>query len=71
MISMQNEQHLQRMDQALVRDVGWLAHLEQHGQEIGGVGQPIVWVDVRLALLMAVGERPESRHLGDQPGDLQ
>ena len=71
MVGVQDEQHLERLDQPRVGLVGRLAHLEQHGQEVGRVGEPVVGVDVRLALLVPVDERTQRRHLGDHPGDLR
>ena len=70
MVGVQDEQHVERLDQPLVGLEVLLAHLEQHREEVGGVAQVVVGVDVGLAL--RVPERPgaERRHLGDHPDDL-
>ena len=69
-VGVQDEQHLEGLDQPLVGLELLLAHLEQHREEVRGVAEVVVGVDVRLAL--RVPERPgaERRHLGDQPDDL-
>ena len=70
MVGVQDEQHVERLDQPLVGVELLLAHLEQHRQEVRGVAEVVVGVDERLAL--GVPERPgaEGRHLGDHPHDL-
>ncbi len=70
-VGVQDEQDLQRPHQAIVGGVLGLAHLEQHGQEVRGVAELVVRVDVRLALGVPERERAERRHLRDQPPDLQ
>jgi hypothetical protein len=48
----------------LVLDLG---HLEHHREEVAGVREVVVRIDVGQAEVVAVGERRERRHLGDQP----
>ena len=69
-VGVQDEQHVEGLDQALVGLELLLAHPEQHREEVGGVAELVVGVDERLAL--RVPERPgaQGRHLGDQPDDL-
>jgi hypothetical protein len=69
-VGVQDEQHVERLDQPLVGLELLLAHLEQHREEVRGVAELVVGVDERLAL--RVPERPgaERRHLGDHPDDL-
>ena len=47
-----------------------LAHLEQHREEVLGVGEVVVGVDVRLALRVAERPGAEGRHLGDHAHHL-
>ena len=70
MVGVQDEQHVEGLDQALVGLELLLAHLEEHREEVGRVAQVVVGVDERLAL--RVPERPgaEGRHLGDHADDL-
>ena len=69
-VGVQDEQHVERLDQPLVGLELLLAHLEQHREEVRGVAEVVVGVDERLAL--RVPERPgaEGRHLRDHPDDL-
>ena len=69
-IGVQDQQDVERLDQPRVGVVLLLRHLEQHREEVLGVVQVVVGVDVRLAL--RVTERPgaERRHLGDHADDL-
>ena len=69
-VGVQDEQHVEGLDQALVGLEALLAHLEQHREEVGGVAELVVGVDERLAL--GVAERPgaQRRHLRDHPHDL-
>ena len=70
-VGVQDEQHVERLDEPLVGGEAVLAHPEQHRQEVRGVAELVVGVDERLAL--RVPERPgaERRHLGDHPHDLE
>src|SRR5439155_488857 len=43
-----------------------LGHLEHHGEEVPGVGELVVRVDVRLTDRVTVGEGGDGRHLGEQ-----
>ena len=44
-----------------------LGHLEHHREEVAGVGQVVVRIDVREPEVVPVGEGGERRHLRDQP----
>ncbi len=52
----------------LVLELGGLPH---HVQEVAGIGQVVVRVDVRQPDRVPVGEGGQSRDLGDQADDLQ
>ena len=69
-VGVQDEQHVEGLDQALVGLELLLAHLEQHREEVRGVAQVVVGVDVGLALRVAERPGAQRRHLGDQPDDL-
>ena len=71
MVGVQDEEDVERPLQPRVRLVLELGHLEQHVQEVAGVPQVVVRIDVRLAHVVAVRERRERRHLGDQPDDVR
>ena len=47
----------------LVLDLG---HLEHHREEVAGIGEVVVRIDVRQPEVVPVGERRERRHLRDQ-----
>ena len=69
-VGVQDEEHVEGLDEALVGLELLLAHLEEHREEVGGVAEVVVGVDERLAL--RVPERPgaEGGHLGDHADDL-
>jgi hypothetical protein len=69
-VGVQDEQHVERLDQPLVGLELLLAHLEQHREEVGGVAEVVVGVDVRLALRVAERPGAQGRHLRDHPHDL-
>ena len=53
-----------------IRLVLELGHLVHHREEVAGVAQVVVRIDVRLPHVVAVGERRQRRHLGHEPHDL-
>src|SRR5207244_6511269 len=53
-----------------VRLVLELGHLVEHVQEVAGVAQVVVRIDVRLPHVVAEREGGERRHLRDQSDDL-
>ena len=65
-VGVQYEEHVERLLQAWIWLVLGLGHLEEHGQEVARVGEVVVGVDVGQPEAVAVGERGEGRHLGDQ-----
>ena len=69
-VGVQDEEHVERLDQARVGLELLLAHLEEHREEVGGVAQVVVGVDERLALRVAERPGAQGRHLGDHPHDL-
>ena len=69
-VGVQDEQGVQRSHEALVGLVLALAHLEEHREEVGGVGQVVVGVDERLALRVAERPGAQGRHLRDHADDL-
>ena len=71
MVGVQDEQHVERLDQARVGLELRLAHLEEHREEVRGVAQVVVGVDVGLALRVAEGPGAQRRHLRDHADDLQ
>ena len=70
MIGVQDEQDLERAGEPRVGVILPLAHLEEHREEVLGVAQLVVRIDVRLALRVPERPRAERRHLGDHPDDL-
>ena len=56
-VGVQDEEHVERLDQARVGLELLLAHLEEHREEVGGVAEVVVGVDVRLALRVAEATR--------------
>ena len=71
MVGVQDEQDVERPLQPRIRLVLELGHLEQHSEEVAGIAQVVVGIDVRLPHRVAVGERRQRRHLRDQPDDLE
>ena len=69
-VGVQDEQDVERAFQARIGLVLQLGHLVHHVQEVARVREVVVGIDVRLALGVAVGERRQRRHLGDQPDRL-
>ncbi|MPM66872.1 hypothetical protein SDC9_113784 [bioreactor metagenome] len=70
-VGVQDEQHLQGMDQPRVGAVVTLAHHEQHPHEVLHIGDVVARIDEGQTGGVPVGERRQGRHLGDQPADLQ
>ncbi len=70
MVGVQDEQHVERALQARIGLVLELGHLVHHPEEVAGVVEVVVGVDVGLAHVVAEGERGERRHLREQPDDL-
>ncbi len=66
-VGVEDEEHVERLRQARIGLVLELGHLEHHREEVLGVGEVVVRVDVGQAPVVAVGERGERRHLGDHP----
>ena len=66
MVGVQDEELVQRPLQPRVGLVAGLGHLEEHGEEVPGVREVVVRVDVRQAEAAAVGEGGQSRDLGDE-----
>ncbi len=69
-VGVQDEQHVERAFQPRVGLVLELGHLVHHPQEVARVGELVVGVHVRLAHVVAEGERGQRRHLREQPDDL-
>ena len=69
-IGVQDEQHVERALELLVRRVLHLGHLEQHVQEVAGEAQVVVGIDVRAAGAVAIGKGGDGRRLRDQPVNL-
>ena len=69
-VRVQDEEHVERALEDGVGLVLELGHLEHHGEEVTGVGEVVVRVDVGEAAAVAVGEGRDGRHLADQPPRL-
>src|SRR3954466_9276664 len=69
-VQVQDEQDVERALEPGVRLVLELGHLVHHVQEVAGIGQVVVRIDVRLAHGVPVGEGGERRPLRQQPDDL-
>ena len=67
MVRVQNEEHVERVLQRRVGLVLQLAHLEEHAEEVAGVGEVVVGVDIRPPERVAVAEGGDGWHFGDQP----
>src|SRR3954447_13879564 len=63
---MQDEEHIQRLRDPRIRLVAAL-HLEQHREEVLGVVELVVGIDIREAHAVAIGPGREGGDLGDQP----
>ena len=70
-IGMQDEQHVERALEHRVGLVPELGHLEQHREQVAGVAELVVGIDVGQAARMPKRERRQRRHLADQPARLQ
>ena len=70
MVGVEDEEHVQRPLQPRVGLVLELGHLVHHREEVAGVFEVVVGVDVGLAHVVPEGERRERRHLREQPDDL-
>ena len=70
MVGMEDEQHVQRTLEPRVGRVLELRHFVHHPEEVPGVAEVVVGIDVRLAHVVAERERGEGRHLREQPDDL-
>ena len=70
MVGVEDEQNVEGVLEPRVRLVADLGHLVDHREEVARVGQLVVRIDVRLALVVAERERGQRRHLGQQPDDL-
>ena len=70
-VGVQDEQDVQRPLEPRIGLVLELGHLEQHREEVAGIAQVVVRIDVRLPHVVAVGERRQRRHLRDQADDLE
>ena len=69
-IGVEDEEDVERALQPGVRLVLELGHLVEHRQEVAGVAQVVVRIDVRLPRVVAEREGGQRRHLGDQADDL-
>jgi len=67
----EDEEDVERSLDARVRLVLQLGDLEQHAEEVAGVGEIVVGIHVRHPAVVPVGERGERRHLRDQADDLR
>ena len=70
MIGVEDEEHVQRARQARIGLVAQLGHPVHHREEVAGIVEVVVGVDVGLSPVVAVGERGERRHLCEQPDYL-
>ena len=66
-VGVQDPQHVERALEPRVGLVLQLGHLEHHREEVAGVAEVVVRIDVRQPQVVAVGERRQRRHLRDQP----
>ena len=70
-IGVQDEEHVERAFEHRVGLVVELGHLEQHREEIAGVAEFVVGIDVGQAAGMAIGEGRKRRHFADQAAGLE
>ena len=68
---MQNEKHVERAFERRVRGVLGVGHLEHHVQEVAGIAQVVIGIDITQAKIVAVSVRGDCRHLGDEAFDLR
>ena len=66
-VGVQDPEHVEGALEPRVGLVLDLRHLEHHREEVAGVGQVVVRIDVRQPQVVPVGERGQRRHLRDQP----
>ncbi len=66
-IGMQDEEDVERLLENRIHDVLRLGHLPEHREEVTGVGELVVGVDVGEADGVAVGESRDRRHLRHEP----
>ena len=66
-VGVEDEEDVEDLGQRLLRDVPVFGLLEHHREEVLGVVELVVGVDVGQPHVVAVGEGGEGRHLGDQP----
>ena len=69
-IGVQDEEHVERALQRRIRLVLQLRRLEHHVQEVAGIRQLVVGIDVRHPDHVAIAEAGDGDHLGDEPFDL-
>ena len=70
MVGVENEEDVERAGESRIGLVLELGHLVEHPEEVAGVLEIVVRVDVGLTHVVAVGEGSERRHLGDQADRL-
>ena len=66
-VGVEDEEDVEGLREPRVRLVLDLGHLPHHPEEVPGVAEVVVGIDVRQAEAVAVGERGQRRHLRDQP----
>ncbi len=71
MIRVQDKNHLERAFEHRVGLVSELGHLEEHREQVPGVVEFVVGIDVGKTLGMPIRERREGRNFPDQPARLQ
>ena len=69
-VGVQDEEHVQRAFEPRIGLIFELGHLVHHPEEVAGVVQLVVGIDVGLAHVVPEGERGQGRHLREQPDDL-
>ena len=65
MVGVQNEKDVERAFQRRVRRVLGFRHLEHHVQEIAGIAQVVVGIDITQATIVPKSVRGDRRHFGD------
>ena len=66
-VGVEDEEDVERLLEDRVHDVLRLGHLPEHREEVAGVGELVVGVDVGEADGVPVGERRDRRHLRHEP----
>ena len=69
-VGVEDEQDVERVLEPRIGLVADLGHLVDHREEVARIGQLVVRINVRLALVVAERERRQRRHLGQQPDHL-